>query len=40
MGKGTVQVEGDSPVRIGEKIGLRFVAKCLHFFDEGGLALM
>jgi hypothetical protein len=27
-------------VRMGENVGLRFVAKRLHFFDEKGLALM
>jgi len=40
VGKVTVRVDGDSAVRMGEHLGLRFVAKRLHFFDEGGLALM
>ncbi len=40
VGKITVRVDGDSPVRMGEQLGLRFVAKRLHFFDESGLALM
>jgi multiple sugar transport system ATP-binding protein len=40
VGKVTVRVDGDSDVRMGEQVGLRFVAKRLHFFDENGLALM
>jgi multiple sugar transport system ATP-binding protein len=40
VGKVTVRVDGDSSVRMGEQVGLRFVAKRLHFFDESGLALM
>jgi multiple sugar transport system ATP-binding protein len=39
-GKVTVRVDGDSDARMGAQVGLRFVAKRLHFFDGNGLALM
>mgnify|MGYP000748906626 CR=1 FL=1 len=40
VGKVTVRVDGDSALRVGAAVGLRFAAKRLHFFDDRGKALM
>jgi multiple sugar transport system ATP-binding protein len=39
VGKVTVRVDGDSTLRMGEAVGLRFAARRLHFFDGAGQAL-
>jgi len=33
-------VDGDTSLKVGAIVGLRFAAKWLHFFDDGGTALM
>ena len=38
-GKVTVRVDGDSALRVGATVGLRFAAKRLHFFDDSGAAV-
>ena len=37
LGKVTVRLVGDSPHRLGERVGLVFAPAALHFFDEAGL---